>query len=356
MLPLETEPNVKIRSEVKGKQPCSNPQMLVLLLLAAMGFSTILQFVVPYVMIWLISWTPGAAIFLSLLMQFVAFPFWIPCVVWLAARSGRTDWSTWIVPLVLIIAPNLMVFFGVFAMATFLPNVGYMSVRDMIHFQWMSFRSSLLTYVLLAILFRATTLHLRPVEVAALPYRLTILSILLLTSAVAIALSIDVFVNQRVSMQTNTMYPQSNYLSNFLFDFSNQLSRALVWFSVAWLFVARNSKRWIGIVGLIVYVMLLGVNMLVIAPLITNQGPFPPGVTMPVFGPSYFVGLFAISLFHILVVFLCVGMMHVAGYRWDIRRRLHENDVDFETRMDGMPPMLGTRIEINPQPPELAGL
>ena len=330
--------------------------MLVLLLLAAVGFSTILQFVISYAANLLISWIPGATVLMSLFMQLFSFPFWMTCVVWLAARSGRTDWSTWIVPLALTAAPNLMVFSGVFAIATFSPNFRYMSIGEMIFFQWMSFRSSLLTYVLLAILFRATTLHLRPVGVAALPNRLTILSILLVTTAVAVVFSIDQLANQRVSMQMNAMYPQSRSQFNFLFDFSNQLSTALVWFSVAWLFVARNPKRWIGSVGLIIYAMSLGVYILVVVPLLMNRESFPPGVKMPVFGPSYFVGAFAINGFPVLIVFLCVSMMHIAGYRWDIRRRLEENAVDFETRMVGIPPVLGSRIEINPEPQELTGL
>jgi len=309
--------------------------MLVLVLLAAIGLSIILQFVA----IRLVS-----AIYFLLLIQLFSFPFWMTCVVWLAARSGRTDWSTWTVPLAIIAAPNLIgLLIGVFAMTN-------LSISDIIHSLWATtIRSNLLTYLLLAFLFRTTTLHLRPVEVATLPNRLTIRSILLLTSAVAVVLSIDLLVNQRASTQMKAMYPQSRYLVHFL----SQLSTALVWFSVAWLFLARNPKRWIGVVGLIVYVMSLGVYMLVIAPLVTNQGPFPPGAKMPVFGPFYFASMFAVSVFHVLVVFLCVGMMHVAGYRWDIRRRLQENAVDFETRMDGTPPVLGSRIEINPEPPEL---
>ena len=78
---------------------------------------------------------------------------------------------------------------------------------------------------------------------------------------------------------------------------------------------------------MIVYVMSLGVYILVIVPLLMNRESFPPGVKMRVFGPSYFVSDFAISVFPVLIVFLCVSMMHIAGYRWVIRRRLEENAV-----------------------------
>ena len=288
---------MKNRSEVKNKQSRSNPQMLVLLLLAAGGFSTIMQFFVPYASNMLISWTPGAMVLTSFFMHLFSFPFWMTCVVWLAARSGRTDWSTWIVPLALTAAPNLMVFSGVFAIATILPNVSYMSIGEMIFFQWMSFRSNLLTYVLLAILFRATTLHLRPVGVAALPNRLTILTVLLLTTAVAVVLSIELLAHQRVSTHEKSIYPQSSYQFIILFVLSDLMSTALIWFSVAWLFVARNPKQWIGGVGLIVYLMSFGLYTLDIIPLFLDREPLPPGVTMQVMGPFDFAGMLPSKFF-----------------------------------------------------------
>ncbi len=329
--------NLKNRSNVINNQTRSIPQMLVMVFLAAVGLSIILQFVVPYAMMRIVSfWTPGPTFYLSLLMHLSAFPFWMTCVVWLAARSGRTIWATWKVPLVLIVAPNLLgLIVAALAIAHSSPIVAKdMRITDLIYFQWAStFRSSLLMYVMLAFLFRATTLHLRPVEVDATPNRLTILTILLLTTVVAIVLSIDLLANQLVSTQVKAMYSQSRNQFNILVDIIQKLSTALIWFSAAWLLVGSNPKRWIGGVGLIVYVMLLGISILVITPLLMNQGPFPPGVTMPVFGPLYFVGTFAVSVFHILIVFLCVGMMHIAGYRWDIRRRLPENVVDIETQI-----------------------
>jgi len=47
---------------------------------------------------------------------------------------------------------------------------------------------------------------------------------------------------------------------------------------------------------------------------------------------------------------LCMGMMHLAGYRWDIGRRLPEQAVNSETKLDGIPPLLPrSRIGLNPK-------
>ena len=117
------------------------------------------------------------------------------------------------------------------------------------------YRSQILVPILLAFLFRATTLHLRPVEIVALPCRLTVLSILLLTTAVAIELATDAPTYQNVWTQVINR-PQN--LFYILFAFLDHAMTALVWFSTAWLFVARNPMRWIGIVGLVVYLIFCG--------------------------------------------------------------------------------------------------
>ena len=166
------------------------------------------------------------------------------------------------------------------------------------------YRSQILVPILLAFLFRATTLHLRPVEIASLPCRLTVLSILLLTTAVAIELATDAPTYQNVWTQVINR-PQN--LFYILFAFLDHAMTALVWFSTAWLFVARNPMRWIGIVGLVVYLIFSGHYCFIIEPL-----------DIPAIGPLYYGGLFAVIIFHLSVSFLSLGMMHLAGYRWDI--------------------------------------
>lgn len=341
-------------SNVNNHQWRSRPVLLILLLLAAVGLSSILQFVIPSVVFWF-GLRPGGQTmaYVSLLHQLFAFPFWMTCVVWLAARSGRTIWSTWTVPLLLLTipllllaAPMLILLVHFVAIGISFPS-GQVNVGDIIYYQWaLILRWSLFPYVALAFLFRATTLHLRPMEVVASPNHLTVLSILLLTTVVAIGLSFDALTYR---LDSGTRAPIGNLLNcmNLSIFFIQNLITALVWFSTAWLFVARNTKRWIGIVGLIAYLIWSGLYTMVIVPLEMSQVQLPPAAIKTVLGPIYFLGSFTITLFHLFIIFLCVGMMHLAGYRWDIRRRLLEDAVILETRVNGIPPLLGSSIRLN---------
>ena len=78
----------------------SQPTMLLLLFLVASVFSSVLQTVIPLV---LFHWTNlGSKLpssFVSLIYQVFYFPFSLTVVLWLASRSGRTTWSTWCVPI-----------------------------------------------------------------------------------------------------------------------------------------------------------------------------------------------------------------------------------------------------------------
>ena len=55
----------------------------------------------------------------------------------------------------------------------------------------------------------------------------------------------------------------------------------------------------------------------------------------------YFVGSFAVSILHDLIVLLCFGIIHVAGYRWDIRRPKLAADDELDTE-GSVPPVLAT--------------
>lgn len=50
---------------------------------------------------------------------------------------------------------------------------------------------------------------------------------------------------------------------------------------------------------------------------------------------------FAISVFQIGFVFLYLGIIHLVGYRWEIRRRLPSVLEESEMLVDGIPPVLG---------------
>lgn len=282
--------------------------------------------------------------YVSLLHQLFAFPFWVTCVVWLAARSGRTIWSSWTVPLLLLAAPMLIHVLAVgISFSYSQANVG-----DIIYLLWAFMpRWCLFFYVVLVFLFRLTTLHLRPVEVVTSPIHLTVLSMLLLTTVVAVGLSFDALAYKFVSGSRAPLGVLFNRVNHSIY-FIQIVLAALVWFSIAWLFVARNAKRWIGIVGLLAYLIWNGIYSLVIVRLEVVQLQLPSGSTA--IGSFYLLSTFAISLLHVYIMFLCVGMMHLAGYRWDIRRRQPIHAVNLETQLEGIPPLLSsTRIGLNPE-------
>ncbi len=274
--------------------------------------------------------------YIGLVHQLTSFPFYMICIVWLAARNGRTFLATWIVPTVILLVPLTV------------PVVGWMLTQDnsgigrtLMYVQWSHWsRIYMIDYVCLAFAFRASTLHLRPVATVASPNRLTVLSILGLTTVVAFCFIVDGLINLLFSELTITRSGQGLAKLQYTTILHNAIYSAvtsLVWFSAAWLFVAANPKRWIGGLGLLVYVFAIGIIYLLIVPLLIGQ-QFPPGVTAPTFG--FWVCSFAIQVLHIPIVFLCFGMVHLAGYRWDILRRSTSANKATEPLSDGVPPVL----------------
>lgn len=331
----ESDLNHKMRAQ---------PLILVLLFLAAVCLSTILSKATA----WLTMWQLGPFSYVEWLSQLLSFPFSIVCVVWIGARSGRTGWSTWTVPLLLWVAAMLIGMIG-----SVLVNLGSLSYQITSHLMpgvlisivWtQTLRPDVFTYVCLAFLFRASCLHLRPAEAESSPHRLTVLSILGLTTLVAISLGIDALANRQAFGQTlpwNTPYLSRYY---FLMTTLYSLSTALMWLSTAWLFVANNRMRWIGVVGLVVYIAYLSVYFFAFLPEFirqTRQSSSLPSITFSDFDSSFMVfSQFAISVFQIGFVFLYLGMIHLAGYRWDILRRAPSVLEKTEVSVDGIPPVL----------------
>ena len=108
----------------------------------------------------------------------------------------------------------------------------------------------------------------------------------------------------------------------FLVTFFYGMASALLWLSIAWLSVVRNKRRWVGGFGVLIYVIYPSLNHFVLTPMWIKQTTDQSGFTVPTFDLSYPLFLFAISVLPIGVAFLCVGMMHLSGYRWDVLRRI----------------------------------
>ena len=203
------------------------------------------------------------------------------------------------------------------------------------------FVNCLFMYACLAFVFRATTLHLRPVDAEPSSHRLTIFSLLGLTAIVAMGLSIDGFKYQLYANEFASRYELS--LWTIALRLLSELTTAILWLSAAWIFVARNTKKWWGVLGLVAYLLFQGIYCLLIAPMWVDQTQVPAGITLPKFGIEFYLGSLAIKVFQMAIVFLCVGAMHLVGYRWDIHRPIETKESDAETPNDCVPPLLDSR-------------
>ncbi len=303
----------------KNNRTHLRPLLLVLLFLAAICWSTLFGFASN----WLMRST-GLYSYAIYLIQLFSFPFSMTCVVWLAGRRGSTGWATWTVPLILLVGEILVgILVGLVVDMIGTGSFLNFDLGDVLLYQWTNkTRALLFSFVFSAFLFRVSTLHLRPIESSSLPNRLTVLSILGLTALVAFGLGIDAVINLQFSQSSSSMFATTalNYFY-LAIVFFHQLMTALLWFSAAWLHVANNSKRWIGWLGLVVYLVFLSVYFFAILPEFMRRQLQGNGVTISTIGFNYWV-TFAICVLQIAIVFFCVGIMHLVGYRWDIRRRL----------------------------------
>ncbi len=329
------------------KQERSVPSLLILILLVSTVLSIVLQYCITFAMQQLISpSSPQQFIRISLVSQALSFPFWMTCIVWLAARGGRTSEATWITPITMLIfcsmPPVLSLLVSVLLNSS-TSNIWTSQVASTLFMQWTSVvRACLFMYVFLAFAFRATTLHLRPVDAAPSPHRLTIRSIIMLTTLVAFGLSIDGLASKLFSSNTNGANGLLDGFNAFLFFMSlfYEMAYTLLWFSFAWLLAYRNPRRWYGGFGVAGYVMFLVLFQFVFLPIMIAQATIPAGATIPPLDLFYSLVQFAIGVLHMGIVFLCVGMMHVAGYRWDILRLTQKDADPVETTSNGIPPVL----------------
>jgi len=208
---------------------------------------------------------------------------------------------------------------------------------------WQSaLRPNITSFVWMAIAFRAATLYLRPVEVQVSAHRLSIANILLLTTTVAVTLSFDAVVFQVANEQEVRIVqpPSSQRFIELVMFVLSEFSTTLFWFSIAWLLVSRNPRRWIGVLGLLIHLLFGGLMYLLFVPTYLNQVQ-PILGTKPQFAFWFFVGSFVVSIFHDLIVLLCFGIIHVAGYRWDIWRPSLASDDALDTK-GTIPPVLAT--------------
>lgn len=331
----------------KDKRVRAIPLMLVLLVLAASVFSNVLQGVIGGVLNRWVSLTSGVSlIIVSLVMQATYFPFSTTMVLWLASRSGRTSMSTWFVPIAMLVIASAFPAIG-FLFSLLQSGGGFSFGPTSYQFMlvWQSvLRSSLTSYVFMAFAFRAATLHLRPVEATASVHRLSVTILMLLTATVAVMLSLDAVVNQWLQSQPGLGAIANESLTRFGFLLSvlHEFNSTLLWFSIAWLLVARNPRRWIGALGLSMHWILGGLYCFLILPMYMNQWQTSVNSPMP-FDIWYFAGAYAVSIFHDLVALVCFGIIHAAGYRWDIDKPLPAEQAAFEQNADAIPPVLATQ-------------
>ena len=319
------------------KQERSNPRMLVLLFFGATILSVLLQYFGVGLLYRIFSYGTGVI----LVQAALHFPLWQPCIAWLSARSSRTSPATWIVPSLLLLL--------VFAVPVLLPvlQMILLGFGGLSMFLWMgweySIKPSILLFVLLSFLFRVSTLHLRPVESPPSLHRLRVATIMFFTVIVAVCMSIDSLIHQTLQPDFASFFFIREFVY-FLLSLAALTANALLWFSIAWLFVAGNPKRWIGILGIAIFLVYNGVLHFWIYPLYATQNAGGSGSGLNMFDSTYYLGLFVIS---IVIVFLCVGAMHWAGYRWDIYRPSQTDAGVRDERLAEEPiPVVVSRIEI----------
>lgn len=320
------------------------PLMLVLLVLAASVFSNLLQFGIGFILNQWTSFTSGVRLtVVALVFQATRFPFAVTIVLWLASRSGRTSMSTWLVPISMIVIASTFPAIG-FLLSLFQSGGGFSlgPTSYQLMLVWQSvLRSSLTSYIFMAFAFRAATLHLRPVDATASVHRLSVTILMLLTATVAVMLSLDAVVNQWLQSQPGLGIIANKTLTNFGFLLSvvNEFNSTILWFSIAWLFVARNPRRWIGVLGLSMHWVIVGLNCFLFLPMYLNQWQTISNSQMP-YDIWYFVGSYAVNIFHDLIALVCFGMIHVAGYRWDIHGPLPAEQGELKQNADDIPPVL----------------
>ena len=77
-------------------------------------------------------------------------------------------------------------------------------------------------------------------------------------------------------------------------------------------------------------------------PIYLNQWETP--ITQMQFDIWYYAGWYAVSIFHDVIALICFGMIHTAGYRWDILRPVPAEQVAVEQNADAIPPVLAPQI------------
>ena len=224
----------------------------------------------------------------------------------MASRRGKVSWKTWVVPMVLVILTLVIEAIGVaFARMPEHPFL-YLSKMPFANLVWDFLKPHIYAMLLFFFLLRLTSLHLHPLETGACPPRKISIRLMFgLMIIVAICLTLDARFRMLEGPQSPTsIRGQILFWSVYLI----RLRPALVWISIAWLFVAPNAQRWLGWCGLAIAFAWLCVQLFVLLPL--SEG-------------SYWLTRWpdVIALLKTdLLAFLCLYGVHLAGFRWDFRR------------------------------------
>lgn len=233
-------------------------------------------------------------------------PFLMALFVWMASRRGQVSWNTWVVPASLFIVTLTIEAIG-FAIVRMPENPLYfLSQMKFASYVWEALNPHVYAFVFLFFMLRLLSLHLHPLETEACPpRRISIRLMFGLMIAVAICLTIDARYRTLGGARSPTsMRGQLGFWGVY----SIRLRPALVWASIAWLFVASNTQRWIGWSGLTLAFAWLCVQLFFFLPLFGEHNWFARWQDMfPILRTDF-------------LAFLCLYGMHLARFCWDIRR------------------------------------
>ena len=250
--------------------------------------------------------------------RFVDFPWSMSVAVWMAARHGKVGYRTFVVPIGILIAGEVAktLHIGLHMYLT-MPNYPYDWISSIFHDGIHSIGTLLAGFVCLSLIFRTTTLHLRPLQSMPEPFHLTTRSLLVLTLLAAFLSLGYVFLNQLNMQPIELNWNDDNFMRAlwYVMIVCHLPINSITWFSIAWLQDSSNQKRAVGYYGLLVYLLLSAIYHFVVYHLylqrllsLNSQAPIQNSVELLV--------SFAVSVVQLGFVFVSVRLMHACGYRW----------------------------------------
>jgi len=255
----------------------------------------------------------------------------IGLAIWIAARNGFVNITTYVVPgiLILVTAGSPAIswifqryyFFSYDYFSVYLFNIWYYSISAIVH--------HVLIFVLIC---RATGIHLRPVHNQSEPKTLSISLLMGLTVVLAFSLAVDLWSTRQGSSATSFQSTLIALPSMMISTVLSYGTKSILFFVFILLFVPGRANKSIGW-------LLLGVSILaiiaasfyyylVLLPEVNRELDNlnrSNGIIMPADAPSI-VLLLSHAVIDMVMTFVTVSLFNFTGYRWDRSTKRRETN------------------------------